>query len=1153
MKNLYNLLFLLNIFSTPVFAQITTDGTLGPKMSLTGPNYLIGADLGQQKGGNLFHSFQDFNLQSFENATEIATFSGPNTVQNIISRVTGGNPSHIDGLIRSTIPNVDMYFLNPYGIIFGPNAALNVSGSFHASTADYLQLEDGGYFSTRYPSDSLLTIAPVETFGFLTENSAPIEIKGSFLSVPSKETLSMIGGDLSIQDSILLASSGQINLVAVASKGEVIPSPSSLAINDFKKLGTINVSQSYVKELGHFANIDVSGINIKNGKIVTDAAGGQIFVRAGQFFLNKGLVFADTFEGQGLGINIIVNNLFLKEGAKITSSNCSPYQNCGNNQSGHIHITANIIQLSGKNNEFKDDLLNTNSISTGTFSSGNSGNIDIDTVTLEINSGLIEATTQNSGNAGDITIDVHQITLQNNGFINTSSAINAIGNAGNITINARERLSVKERSSISAVADKGSMGNAGRVDINTQDLTLKNNAEINAFSYGRGSAGTIDIKAETATLINGGNIITEATIGGGNINLQVNDLSIDRGLILPKAPSPFINPTKEHSFEKAVLPSPYCSKPKSDLSKFSVEVHKILPSPYAAYSDYVTLLEEDWEEIYHALKNTEQQVDSKEKFQKLILLSHFGIEKIRYLKAHQKTSKFIVQLHSSLKTTLNFAEETGDKLLQSYVYGHLGELYKVNKYYEDAQRLIKYALFLAQEINALDVLYRWQWQLGRIFKAKGQRKAAMKQYNAAINTLEQIDYAFQNKESSYLAQPQFFHNAVHPVYFEKVELLLEKNEEKEAIKVVEQFKELELENYLQQECQTIVVDWTKFSELVDKLRKDSLKTAFFYPIILPKRLELLLILPDDIKQIPLIKPSDGIDLENIVKRFMKTPGGLPKLETTFAQRLYQLLIKPIEQHLKGIETLVVVPHGALRALPFAALHDGNQYLVEKYALATIPSLTLTDMNQITRDDIHAFLGGVSEKIQHFSALKHVPNELQAIRKTLGKTEQFSLNQNFTAAIIETHLKTRFYNIVHFATHGKFRDRIEDNFILAYDGELKMTELESIINSSTYYYNPVDLLTLSACETARTGIEFQNERAALGLAGVAVDAGARSALASLWKIADKSTAELMSTFYQQLVNTPNLSKAKALQTAQRKLIKTYPPSHWAAFILIGNWL
>jgi filamentous hemagglutinin family protein len=206
MKTEFFFLLLLISLSTP--AQIITDGTLGQALNLPGPDYQIGPNLGQQRGANLFHSFQDFNLNSLESAT----FSGPNEIQNVISRVTGGNPSNIDGTIRSTMPNADMYFLNPDGIMFGPNARLDVKGSFHASTADYLRLGDGGNFDAKEPNNSLLTIAPVEAFGFLNSSVAPISIQGggeiaeidskgntSGLSVLDGNSLSLIGGKLEIK------------------------------------------------------------------------------------------------------------------------------------------------------------------------------------------------------------------------------------------------------------------------------------------------------------------------------------------------------------------------------------------------------------------------------------------------------------------------------------------------------------------------------------------------------------------------------------------------------------------------------------------------------------------------------------------------------------------------------------------------------------------------------------------------------------------------------------------------------------------------------------------------------------------------------------------------------------------------------------------
>jgi len=188
-------------------AQISTDGTLGQSINLQGPNFQIGAALGQQHGPNLFHSFRDFNLSSDESAT----FFGPNSVQNVLSRVTGGNPSNIDGLFRSTIAGANVYFLNPYGIMFGPNARLDVQGSFHASTADYLRLGEGGRFEVRNPSDSLLTVAPIESFGFLTDNPTSIHFQGSQLRVPSEKELTIVGGDIIMEQANLFAGNGKMN------------------------------------------------------------------------------------------------------------------------------------------------------------------------------------------------------------------------------------------------------------------------------------------------------------------------------------------------------------------------------------------------------------------------------------------------------------------------------------------------------------------------------------------------------------------------------------------------------------------------------------------------------------------------------------------------------------------------------------------------------------------------------------------------------------------------------------------------------------------------------------------------------------------------------------------------------------------------------
>ncbi|MCP4709233.1 MAG: filamentous hemagglutinin N-terminal domain-containing protein, partial [Planctomycetes bacterium] len=159
------LLAAMSIMSANSFAEVVFDGTTGSVASLPGPDFIIEADYGVQTGANLFHSFTSFNLDY----GELATFLGTDTVKNIISRVTGGKGSHIDGVLKSPIADADLYFINPSGIWFGPNARLDIQGSFHASTADYLRLGEMGRFDAVNPESSILTVDTPSAFGFLSE------------------------------------------------------------------------------------------------------------------------------------------------------------------------------------------------------------------------------------------------------------------------------------------------------------------------------------------------------------------------------------------------------------------------------------------------------------------------------------------------------------------------------------------------------------------------------------------------------------------------------------------------------------------------------------------------------------------------------------------------------------------------------------------------------------------------------------------------------------------------------------------------------------------------------------------------------------------------------------------------------------------------
>jgi CHAT domain-containing protein len=232
----------------------------------------------------------------------------------------------------------------------------------------------------------------------------------------------------------------------------------------------------------------------------------------------------------------------------------------------------------------------------------------------------------------------------------------------------------------------------------------------------------------------------------------------------------------------------------------------------------------------------------------------------------------------------------------------------------------------------------------------------------------------------------------------------------------------------------------------------------------------------------------------------------------------------------------------------AALHDGQQFLMQKYAIATTPGLTLTDAHSLDREQVHLLSIGLTEGVQGFSPLPNVHQEIEDIQTLFGGTAL--VDKDFLALNIEREMKQEEFTIVHIASHGKFDKNPQDSYVLAYDQKLTMTRLGELMGLFQFRQTPLDLLTLSACETA-----VGDERAALGLAGVAIKSGARSALATLWFINDQASSSLVQQFYSQLKQS-SLSKAEALQQAQISLLDHAiyrHPGYWSPFLLINNWL
>jgi CHAT domain-containing protein len=497
------------------------------------------------------------------------------------------------------------------------------------------------------------------------------------------------------------------------------------------------------------------------------------------------------------------------------------------------------------------------------------------------------------------------------------------------------------------------------------------------------------------------------------------------------------------------------------------------------------------------------------------------------------------------------AEQVGDARALSYALGYLGELEERAGRYEEALDLSRRAVRAAQQVSAAESLYRWQWQTGRVLKAMNDLPGATRAYRRAVATLQGIRV---DLSSGYMGARASFRERVGPVYLELADLLLrgshgsvtpERRDAllKDARAAVELLKGAELSDYFEDDC---VAEFKARSAGIERLAP---RTAAVYPIILEDRLEILLSTAESLELYTVPVGAQALTAEvralrrNLERRFVH--GYMPH-----ARQVYEWLVRPLEGGLErhGVETIVFVPDGPLRTVPMASLHDGEDFLVARYAVATTPGLTLTDPRPIPRDDIELLLGGLTEPVQGFAPLPAVDEELATIADLFPS--KVLKDEAFVLSSVESELSSTAYSIVHVASHGQFDADLSETFLLTYDGRLDMDQIGELMGITSFRPRPVELLTLSACQTAAG-----DDRAALGLAGVAVKSGARSAIATLWFVNDRASSVLVSEFYRNLQDR-QLSKAQALQRAQlavQRMPQYRHPAYWSAYLLIGNWL
>ena len=465
----------------------------------------------------------------------------------------------------------------------------------------------------------------------------------------------------------------------------------------------------------------------------------------------------------------------------------------------------------------------------------------------------------------------------------------------------------------------------------------------------------------------------------------------------------------------------------------------------------------------------------------------------------------------------------------------------------ESMTLARRALFYAQAADSVGLEVQAYWLLARLYGDQGHEQQAVDAYRKAVKTVgitPAPDWEQRMARQRSPVEDLLEEAADHLLMLsarvddkERKHMLLT-----EVRHIVEQARADSLRHYFQDDCIAELRRRTRGIEEIDP------RTLVIYPVALEDRLELVLSSAEQMWQVtvPVRRQALDFSLQNLRASLQRTAGSIYRQN---ASEVYGWLVEPLEAVLAHVrpDTLVFVPNATLQMVPLAALYDGRQFLVERYSVATIPGLSLTDPRALGDVPMRLLTAGVTEAINGFPGLPHAGKEVRALAHRYDSP--LLLDEEFTLQAFEDALRDESFPIVHIAAHGRFDPLARQSYIQAWDGRITLDSIQSLLAVGRSMNTPVELLTLSACETA-----VGDTQAALGLSGLAIKSGARSAVASLWQISDAATQQLMEVFYQQLEN-PDNSRARALQQAQQALLhdpRYQHPAYWSAFVLVGNW-
>lgn len=494
--------------------------------------------------------------------------------------------------------------------------------------------------------------------------------------------------------------------------------------------------------------------------------------------------------------------------------------------------------------------------------------------------------------------------------------------------------------------------------------------------------------------------------------------------------------------------------------------------------------------------------------------------------------------------------------LRIYALGIEGEMRRRQGALDEAMNRTLQALELSQTSGLDEARFEWTWQAGRILKAMGQTEKAGATYDLAIEILQPLRGDFLSSLAG-TTGPGLLRNSVTDIYQERADMLFESARAEQtpatqqrllehARRTLERLRATDLENfYLDDDCASLVRQNEATLEVVQP------GTAVIYAMPLSNRTEILVRFSTGLRSF--VSPVDVNQLRTAARTLRASLSvSQPEVARELGRQFHGWFIEPLAAALKehAIQTLVFVPDRQLASVPPSAFLGPEGYLIERFAIAISPGLSLMKSGVLGRGRMKPLLCGVAEGAVGFSPLRGVREELNALLKLTGETHAL-LDANFTTNAFAEALARNRHQWIHIASHAHFGGDASQTFLLAgKEQRLTMDSLEQLILPRMVSPKPIEVLVLSACETAAG-----DDRAAFGLAGLAVKSGVRTAIASLWHVNDASTRELMTVLYDEFYSNPGISRAQGLQRAQRRLLQQprfHDPYHWSPFILVGQW-